>query len=189
MIVAYGLCALLVISGCSSRTNGYDLRKLGLEYQLMELNDPRPNRVHILRVDFSERKAEASVVIPADSDGTGPAEVALTNPLKLANDRSGLAFINTNAWNSFPDSDGEINRNWYEGQLVDIVGLAISDGDVRSSAGPDQVSVWITKDGRVSLGDAYDTTAMEGMGQLSCKGEAAIQLSASAINTQATCIS
>ena len=147
------LGVLLVTAGCASLTDGRDHLSPGLEYRLHELEEPRPNRVHALRVDLASMKIQPAVVIAADPDGDGPAEAALTDPLKLAGDRSVLALVNTNPWDSFPDIAGERNRNWFEGQPVDIHGLAVSHGQVRSPAQPSAPSVWVNRRGRVAMGD------------------------------------
>ena len=95
-----GFCTFVIlcnVTGCASRDGARDLSALGVEYQLKELNNPRPIRVHILRVDLSLGKVEPVVIVAADPDGDGPSEAALTNPLKLATNAPVLAFINSNA--------------------------------------------------------------------------------------------
>ena len=162
--LACALGVLLVATGCASTKAGCDLKTLGLEYRLKELTEPRPNRVHILRVDLATGKIRPVVVIAADPDGDGPAEVALTDPRKLAGGPSVLAFVNTNPWDSFPGVMGMKNRNWYEGQPVDIHGLAVSRGQVRSRAQPSTESVWFNARGRVFLGDGWrGTPVVEGV--------------------------
>ena len=148
-------CAILsVTSGCLSTGEGRGLESLGLEYRVMELADPRPNRVHVLRVDLAGGRLEPAVVIAADPDGDGPAEAALTDPLQLAGDSSVLAFVNTNPWAGIPDASGKTDRSWHAGQPVDIQGLAASGGIVRSPPLPGGASVWFDGRGRVVLGDA-----------------------------------
>ena len=149
---AFGV--LFLTAGCAPVRGGLDLKALGLAYQLKELKEPRPNRVHVLRVDLASRKIRPAVVIGADPDGDGPAESALADPLKLANDRSVLAFINSNAWDSLADSAGNMNRRWFEGQPVDIHGLVVAAGRMRSPAQPPVASIWVNREGRVFLGDA-----------------------------------
>jgi len=146
------ISVLLVGAGRAAEKDRSDLKALGLKYQLLELKEPRPNRVHILRVDFSTGKIKPAVVVGKDPDGDGPAETALTNPLKLAGGPSVLAFINTNPWDSFPDKDGRKNRRWYEGQPVDISGIAAFGGQVRSPAQANETSVWVDRRGRVRMG-------------------------------------
>ena len=155
---------LLVPAGCVSTRDGRQLTTLGLEYRLQELEEPRPNRVHILRVDLANRSIQPAVVIAADPDGDGPAEAALTDPLKLAGDPAVLAFVNTNPWDSLPDSTGKKDRSWFEGQPVDIQGLAVSGGHLRSLAGSGGASVWVDEQGRVFLGDVPgDRPVVEGV--------------------------
>ena len=155
---------LFVTAGCVSTRDGHDLKTLGLYYRVQELKDPRPNRIHVLRVDLANRKIQPAVVIATDPDGDGPAEAALTDPLKLASDRSVVAFVNTNPWGSFPDINGKTNRSWFEGQPVDIHGQAVSGGHVRSPGRPGGASVWVNERGRVFLGDgSADGSVVEGM--------------------------
>ena len=155
------LCSVLtcVVGVLMGNTSGAvepvprDLKALGVEYRLRELQKPRPNRVHILRVDLSIGAIKPVVVVGEDPDGPGPAETSLTNPLKLARGASVLAFINTNPWDSFPDERGNKNRRWFEGQAVDISGLAASAGKSRSPSQANGASVWVDTDGRLSMGN------------------------------------
>ena len=156
-ILLLAFCLLNIpclITSCTSTRQEVDVVTLGLDYQLQELSEPRPNRVHILSVDLSDERIEPAVVLALDPDGGGPAEAALTNPLTLASGPRTLAFINTNPWDSFPDAAGKKNQLWYEGQLVDITGLAASGGVVRSR--PTIVSIWVDADGRVFIGGNPD---------------------------------
>jgi len=156
-LVAPLICALgvlLVNTGCASTKGGDDLRALGLRYRLEEIKKPRPNRVHILRVDLANRRIRPAVVVVADPDGDGPAEAALTDPMKLADDPAVLAFVNANPWDSFPDAKGQRNRRWFEGQPVDIIGMAVSGSEERSPSKPSAVSVWIKEPGYAFLGDS-----------------------------------
>ena len=159
------LFSLLVTTGCRSANARYDPAAWGLTYHLRKLDDPRPNRIHILRVDLSEGKIRPVIVLANDPDGDGPVEAALTDPLKLAQGRLVLAFINTNPWDSFPDETGKKNRSWFEGQPVNITGLAASGGSMRSPAPPDRVVVWIGARGRAFIGEKpAHTFVVEGMG-------------------------
>ncbi|MDP7020722.1 MAG: phosphodiester glycosidase family protein [Pirellulaceae bacterium] len=144
------------------------LTSLGVRYETRLLREPRPNRVHILRVGLSRGKVKPVVVIGADPDGDGPAETSLTSPLTLAKHPGVLAFVNSNPWDSFPDENGNRNRRWFAGQHVDISGLAATGGDLRSPPQANDTSVWITRSGKVKLGkvtDAEDKEAavLEGM--------------------------
>ena len=162
--LTFVFAVVFVTTGCVTPKDGHDLKALGLEYQLQELKDPRPNRVHILRVDLANSKIQPAVVIAADPDGNDPAEAALTDPLKLAGNPSVLAFVNANPWDSFPDTAGKRDRSWFEGQPVDILGLAVAGSHVRSPAGPGGASVWVDEPGRVLFGDVPgDRRVAEGM--------------------------
>ena len=152
------LCIPCLITGCTSARQDVDVVPLGLDYQLRELSEPRPNRVHIISVDLSDQRIEPAVVLASDPDGAGPAEAALTNPLTLASGPGTLAFVNTNPWDGFPDAEGKKNRLWHEGQAVDISGLAAGGGVVRST--PAMVSVWIDADGHVFIGGNPDMASV-----------------------------
>lgn len=123
------------------------IEKYGMEYSFQSFDQPRPIRIHILKIDFSKNLVEPEVVVAKDPDGDGQAEAELTNPLKLADDKNIVAFINANPWDSFPDEHGKKNRKWYETQHVDIKGLVANNGKIITP--PDCcVSVWTDKTGR-----------------------------------------
>ena len=124
------------------------LEILGLQYEVQEMKEPRVNRIHVLRVNLEAGKIKPAVVVGADPDGDGPAETALTSPLKLAAGPAVVAFINTNPWDSFPDAQGERNRHWFAGQPVDISGLAAPSGRIRSPTESHAASVWFDGAGR-----------------------------------------
>ena len=160
---AFSLLALLVAMGCASPKDAGKVMLPGVAYHLQEFQEPRLNRVHVMRVDLSNSRIKPTVVIAVDPDGDGPAETSLTHPLKLAEGPSVLAFVNTNPWDSFPDATGKKNRHWFAGQPVDIEGLAISDGHTRSAASPNPASVWFDESGNVFLGAApVNVTIAEG---------------------------
>ena len=56
---AFGV--LFLTAGCAPVRAGLDLKALGLAYQLKELKEPRPNRVHVLRVDLASGKIRPAV--------------------------------------------------------------------------------------------------------------------------------
>ncbi|MBA62658.1 MAG: hypothetical protein CMJ76_09870 [Planctomycetaceae bacterium] len=124
----------------------------GIAFSQKKVDTPIPNQIHILRIDLSLGKAKPRVALGPDPDGDGPAEVALTDPRKLAADKSVLAFVNTNPWDSFPNAEGKKNRNWFAGQPVDIHGLAGTNGNLRSKMDPSSASVWFDEEGLVHLG-------------------------------------
>ena len=122
------------------QTEVTDLKKLGITYTLKKSTDPIPNKIHVLRIDLGLNKVQPKVALGPDPDGDGPAEVALTDPRKLASSPSVLAFVNTNPWDSFPNAQGRKNRSWYAGQPVDIHGLAGTQGKMRRAMAPGNAS-------------------------------------------------
>ena len=150
-----GFCPLVIachVTGCTLDDRTRDLSELGVTYQMEEFNTPRPMRAHILCVDLSLGKVEPIVIVASDPDGDGPIDATLTNPLKLATNAPILAFINANAWEEIRDAKGKNSRKWYEGQPVDIIGLAASGGRTRSEAERGVVSVWVNSRSRVHVG-------------------------------------
>ncbi len=164
-VLAFCTFGLLLTCGRDLRSETADfLADFGIEYQLKELSVPRTNRVHVLRVDMSKNRVRPAVVVAPDPDGAGPAEAVLMNPLKLAAGPQTLAFINANPWCSLPDEAGKKNRDWFEGQAVDINGLAVSSGVVRSPVGKECVPVRMTAEGKVFIGaEGAEASVLEGL--------------------------
>ncbi|MCX7706290.1 MAG: phosphodiester glycosidase family protein [bacterium] len=150
----------LIVISCFSQQFPH-LAQFGMEYSFYVMENPRPIRIHVLKIDFSKNAVKPVVVVAKDPDGSGPAEAALTNPLELASDKNVVAFINTNPWDSFPDEKGKKNTNWYEGQFVDITGLAATGGKILSPAGDGCISVWTDKTGRFYISKLADPKLME----------------------------
>ncbi|MCH2026604.1 MAG: phosphodiester glycosidase family protein [Verrucomicrobiales bacterium] len=149
---------ILVLSNAASSAiepkpeSSTHISEQGIQYSLKKSTDPIPNRIHVLRIDLASKKIKPKVALGPDPDGEGPAEVALTDPRKLASDPSVLAFVNTNPWDSFPNDKGKKNRNWYPGQPVDIHGLAGTQGKMRSTTAPGNTSVWFDAQSGVHFG-------------------------------------
>ena len=149
---------ILVLSNAPSSAvepkseNSTHISEQSIQYSLKKSTDPIPNRIHVLRIDLASKKIKPKVVLGPDPDGDGPAEVALTDPRKLASDSSVLAFVNTNPWDSFPNDKGKKNRSWYPGQLVDIHGLAGTQGKMRSTTAPGNTSVWFDAQNGIHFG-------------------------------------
>ena len=137
------------------------IEALGLRYELRELKSPRALRVHCLRADLASGKVDPRVVLAPDPDQDGPAEAALTSPLALVSNRPVVAFVNASRWDGLPDAAGNRDRAWRDGQPVDIMGLAASDGKVRSRSSPEYVSVWWNARGRIGIGDCPSEAAVE----------------------------
>ncbi len=156
-----GLLVLLTALCLGSASFAQGLDSLGHSYRLIELDTPRPNRVHVLRLDLAGGRIAPAVVLGADPDGEGPAEAALTDPFVLAADSSVIAFVNTNPWDSLPDSLGRKQRLWYPGQPVDIMGLAAAGGDVQSPVGGNGASVWFDASGALHMGAVPDSARIQ----------------------------
>ncbi|HOK79821.1 MAG TPA: phosphodiester glycosidase family protein [bacterium] len=141
------------------------LEGLGIEYSYHYLSQPRPVRIHVLKINLTKNQVIPTVIAAKDPDGSGPAEAALTDPFKLVEGRNDIiAFVNTNPWDSFPDEKGERNRHWYEGQLVDIMGLVATGGKIISPAGDGCTSVWSDISGKINISKLPDyKTLVEGV--------------------------
>lgn len=150
LVIKCSIFSLTAVEPESENTT--DLGELGINYTLKKSNEPIPNRIHVLRIDLASKKIKPKVALGPDPDGEGPAEVALTDPRKLASNPSVLAFVNTNPWDSFPNANGRKNRNWYPGQPVDIHGLAGTQGKMRSTTSPGNTSVWFDAQSGVHFG-------------------------------------
>lgn len=150
---AAGLAILATTVGCPVSGSDPSASRSGLEYELRELQDPRPNRAHILCVDLSNPEIKPVVVVADDPDGDGPAETALTDPRKLANHPQVIAYINTNPWNNLPDEDGGKTRGYYDGRPVDIRGWAVSEDETRSPSEGHTAAVWVGESGKVTIGN------------------------------------
>ena len=126
-----------------------------VKYSHIERRQPRPMHIHALRVNVQFRGIEWKVVVADDPDGDGPAEASLTSPFQLAKSQTNvIAVINSNPWSALAETDGKPAEKpvWYPGRPVDISGLAVSSGQLRSKPHPGYVSVWRDKTGDQSLG-------------------------------------
>lgn len=119
------------------------LARPGIKYWLVTRQQPRRLRIHNLCIDLKSQDIELGTALASDPDGPGPATAELTNPLTLARKSSALLLVNCNPWQAIPDAQGKQNTAWYEGQPVQIMGLAAEDAIVRSTpADPKYCSVW-----------------------------------------------
>ncbi len=154
-------------------------REPGLEYRLIERREPVPNRIHTLRVDLAAGAVRPTVIVAPDPDGEGPAEATLTPPLQLAREPGLVALVNANPWDSLPDTQGRRNRRWYAGQPVDIQGLAVSTGRVRSPPEPGYPTVWADAAGRWHFdappADAQPVEGVAGFQVILRQGELAVE--------------
>jgi len=138
--------------GCVSRPAFTDpLAPYGLHYTLHLATEPRPLRVHVLRVDLSNPRIAIRSVIAPDPDGPGPANAALLDPRDMVKGKPVVAFVNANPWDAIPDASGQRQRQWAVGQPVEITGLAASNGEIRSPPHPRLASIWLDGRGRVHM--------------------------------------
>lgn len=121
-------------------------------YRLYELGTPRPNRVHVLRVDLAGGDLVPAVVL-SKNPPEAEFNATLTDPLELAAHPDTVALVNTNPWSPWPIPFGD--------RRVRITGLAAAGGEVRSR--PTSTSIWF-EDGRAFIGDPGTTEISEGTG-------------------------
>lgn len=149
--------------GCVSRPAFTDpLAPYGLHYTLHLATEPRPLRVHVLRVDLSNPRIAIRSVIAPDPDGPGPANAALLDPRDMVKGKPVVAFVNANPWDAIPDASGQRQRQWAVGQPVEITGLAASNGEIRSPPHPRLASIWLDGRGRVHMDPPPNPTPISG---------------------------
>jgi hypothetical protein len=124
----------------------------GLHYHFNELKQPRPLRIHALRVDLDHPRVTLAAVVADDPDGEGPAEAALEPPTAMADRARAAALVNANPWASLPDAEGKRTTVWTPGLPVDILGLVAAGGAARSPAAPSHCGFWIDTAGRAHIG-------------------------------------
>lgn len=146
--LAAGVCLTFAIRPHQAGEADAAFHEPGLEYRLIEQHEPVTNRIHTLRIAPASGAVRPTVIVAPDPDGEGPAEAALTPPLQLAREPGLIAFVNANPWDSLPDEQGRRNRRWHAGQPVDIQGLAVSAGRVRSPPEPGYPAAWADAAGR-----------------------------------------
>lgn len=157
-----GLLLVLVLAGAgcarqaASRTPGIDeafLRDHGIRYWLAVKTEPRPLRLHHLQVDLDNARLEVVAALAHDPDGPGPATAALEPPMTIAERAAAVAMVNANPWQSLPDASGKRSINWREGMPVDILGMAVSGGRVRSPPANRHAGFWLDEQGGAHVGN------------------------------------
>ncbi len=127
----------------------------GHYYRFIELDSPRPLRIHLMTVELGQYPLQVAVVM-----GSNPPEQSRdairTDPRGLARHPHLLSFINTNPWH--PWSPEYPTR-------VKIIGLGAAGGEVRSLPDSNRVSLWTDHDGRLHMGTPEDLSEVqEGVG-------------------------
>lgn len=124
---------------------------------------PRPLRIHFLRIDLRSPRIEPCVILAADPDGQGPAEATLTKPAALARTEPRmLAAVNANAFAHLSAANtAERKRGWYPGKPVDIQGIAAANGIIRSPHAGGRTDFWFDPEGNPHLGPAADDLTVQ----------------------------
>jgi len=153
------LVLVLVGAGCARqagfRAAAIDesyLRDHGIRYWLVVREAPRPLRIHHLQVDLGNPRIEAAAALAQDPDGDGPATAALESPMALARRSAAIALVNANPWQGLPDAAGKRSTNWRGGMPVDILGMAVSGGRVRSPPAERNAGFWLDDAGEAHVG-------------------------------------
>jgi hypothetical protein len=124
-------------------------------------SDPRPLRIHFLRIALNADGLEVIALPGEDPDGAGPAESRLTPPLDLFGKFDALAAVNANAFAGITGDAGG-TPNWYEGQPVDIHGMVVSRGRTVSPVENGRTPFWLDTRQMPHIGDpAEGNPAME----------------------------
>jgi len=119
---------------------------------------PRPVRFYFLRIDLRNPEYEVFTILADDPDGDGPAEAQLESPIRLAEHYRAVAAINANAFRVLSDTHQEKrNKRWFHSKAVDIAGLAVSDGSVRSQPERGLSAFWIDLAGKPHIGNPTST--------------------------------
>ncbi len=136
---------IFVFSAIGQGQEVFDLfpqRPGSLTYWSESRPEPRPLRIHYLKVALDAPELEVITLLGEDPDGAGPAESQLVLPTELVMKFDALAAVNANAFFALrPTEKGGIL--WYEGLPVDIVGLAAVGGKIISPAENGRLSFWL----------------------------------------------
>lgn len=174
-----GVSFVVAVGAAAEPTTATELARSGWDHRRIDLKNPVLNRAHLLRVDLRSGKVRAGAAVAPDPDADGPAEAALTSPLKLGDDPRVVAFVNANPWDAIPDADGRRNRRWHSGQAVDIQGLAAARGTIFSPPQRGYPSVWFDSEGRVRFDEAAGEKAVRdgvaGFGWLVREGKPCVE--------------
>ena len=132
------------------------LEAYGMRYWLAVKTEPRPLRIHHLRIDLAQRRVDLVAAPSEDPDGAGPATGILTPSMMLADRTQAIGLVNANPWQSLPDAEGERQTDWREGLPVEILGLVVARGEVRSAPAERYCAFWIDRAGKPHVGNPPD---------------------------------
>lgn len=97
-----------------------------------KLDSPRPLVASLARIDLLNPNYQCVVMMEDDPDGNGPAEASLAMPETHMKKFNAIVGINANAFGAVREEDKK--KGYYLGMPVNIVGLAASNGIVRSQS-------------------------------------------------------
>lgn len=123
-----------------------------IQYSEQTRSEPRPLRMHVLRIDLQAPEVELAVAVGDDPDGDGPAEAQLTGPRTLAGRAGFAAAVNTNPWVMVPAVIDGIRTPYVAGGPCDISGWTVSDGILHSPPQTGHWSFWVDDQRRAQLG-------------------------------------
>lgn len=137
-------------------TEGRDLPSHPLRITTRTRSEPRPLRIHCLRVDLLAPQHELDVGLGPDPDGDGPVEAQLTPPQELARSHQFLAAVNTNAWEMLPAPPPGQRPVYLAGGNSNILGWARSQRETRSTPQRGFWTFWLDEQrhGRIADWDA-----------------------------------
>jgi len=155
-VAGMGCAATTASSSVPRQTAQRAVLQAGIRYWLSVRADPRPLRFHHLEIDLSAPRLEVAAVLTADPDEAGPATAVLQPPLDIARLAAAVALVNANPWQGLAAPSGKRPTHWHAGMPVDILGLAVSGGQVRSRPLDAHCGFWIDPDGCAHVGTPAD---------------------------------
>jgi len=145
-----------------------------LQYWPETRTQPRPLRIHWLKVDLASPRLGLVALVAEDPDGPGPAEAKLEPPAALAARHKVVAAVNANA---FAHTKGSTANGWVAEAPVDIVGWAVTGGRQVSPPQQGYWCFWLDPTGRARVGNVAEPQdareAVAGFGPLLVGGEPA----------------
>lgn len=120
---------------------------------------PRPVQIHFIRIDLKSSEYEVFTILADDPDADGPAEGELVSPEQLARRHGAVAAVNANAFRLLGGGDAGARRSgWRQGEAVDIAGIAVSYGALRSRSEPLLSTLWFDHSGIPHVEDLTDVS-------------------------------
>lgn len=140
----------------------------GIEFSVEIRYQPRLIRIYTLRVDLRDPELRWEVAVAPDTDGPGPGEASLADPIRLARRSGIIAGIGTNPFRlaTGPQHFGEVvtPTSWpdrSERAVVDLCGWVKTRGNTISRPEAGFWSFWIGPGGRPYFGNPQEEPAAE----------------------------